>query len=112
MTLQVHNDVPCTWGFINLKLEFFPTQALKLLHFFSHSLISRINLLGKQSFLKSWQKTLDVNFKNNLLNLTIIKKINFNYLIKIDSQKSSKTVKTHFYALTLEHFRPLFSELV
>jgi len=77
------------------------SQALKLLHFFSHSVISRINLLGKQSFLKSRQKTLNINFKaqTNLLNLTVIKKIYFNYFIKTDSKKSSKTVKTRFYAL-------------
>jgi len=26
-TLQVHNDVPCIWGFINLKLEYFLQQV-------------------------------------------------------------------------------------
>jgi len=39
------------------------SQALIFLHFFSHSLRSRINLLGKQHFLKSRLKSLNINLK-------------------------------------------------
>jgi len=38
-------------------------QAPIFLHFFSHSLRSTINLLGKQSFLKSRLRSLNINFK-------------------------------------------------